>query len=74
MNKIEDLRQATGKALQALALSLSRQGVVFLAVFWAATRIAQYRGFLASQLLADAVSAVLALALYRSAYGKGKNT
>ena len=68
------LFQATGKALRALALSLSRQGVVFLAVFWAATRIAQYRGFLASQLLADAVSAVLALVLYRSAYGKGKNT
>ena len=57
-----------------MALSLSRQGVVFLAVFWAATRFAQYRGFLASQLLADAVSAVLALVLYRSAYGKGKNT
>lgn len=68
------LFQATGKALRALALSLSRQGLVFLAVFWAATRFAQYRGFLASQLLADAVSAVLALVLYRSAYGKGKNT
>ena len=64
------LFQATGKALQALALSLSRQGVIFLAVFMIATRVAQYRGFLAAQLIADAVSAALALILYRVSYRK----
>ena len=33
------LFQATGKALQALALSLSRQGVIFLAVFMIANNV-----------------------------------
>ncbi len=64
------LFQASGKALQALALSLSRQGLIFLAVFAAATAIAGYGGFLACQVIADALSAALALALYRGAFGK----
>ena len=65
------LFQASGKALQALAMSLSRQGVLFVAVFLVATALAGYRGFLASQLIADALSAALALALYRKSYGGG---
>ena len=36
-----------------------------MAVFLAATAVAQYQGFLAAQLLADFLSAVLALILYR---------
>lgn len=56
--------QATGKALPALVLSLSRQGLVFLGIFFALTLIFGYQGFLASQAAADLVSAVLALGLY----------
>ena len=64
------LFQASGKALQALAMSLSRQGVIFLAVFVAVTVIAGYQGFLMVQLFADAVSAALALVLYKLAFKK----
>ena len=56
--------QASGKALPALILSLSRQGVVFLVVLLLAVRIAGYSGILASQCAADLLSAALALALY----------
>lgn len=65
------LFQASGKALQALAMSLSRQGVLFMAVFLIATAVAGYRGFLTAQLIADAVSAALALTLYRRAFLRG---
>ena len=56
--------QATGKALPALVMSLSRQGLVFLGIFFTLTLIFGYQGFLASQAAADLVSAVLALGLY----------
>ena len=62
------LFQASGKALQALALSLSRQGLIFVAVFLVATRVAGYNGFLVCQPAADALSAALALILYRKAF------
>ena len=58
------LFQASGKALPAMILSLSRQGVVFLVVLLLAVRIAGYSGILASQCAADLLSAALALALY----------
>ena len=64
------LFQASGLALNALIMSLSRQGVLFVAVFLLATAIAGYQGFLAAQLIADACSAALALALYRKRFGK----
>lgn len=64
------LFQAGGKALQALAMSLSRQGVLFVIVFVIAVAAGGYRGFLAAQLIADALSAALALALYRGAFGR----
>ena len=64
------LFQATGKALQALVMSLSRQGVLFIIVFLIATAVAGYNGFLASQLIADAVSAALAIILYQGAFRK----
>ncbi len=64
------LFQACGKARPALAMSLSRQGIVFVAVFLAATWIAGYSGFLVSTLLSDALSAVLALALYQRVLAK----
>ncbi len=62
------LFQASGKAPQALAMSLSRQGILFAAVFFSATAIAGYNGFLATQLISDALSAALALILYRRAF------
>lgn len=62
------LFQATGKALPALVLSLSRQGVLFLVVLALAVLIAGYQGFLASQALADLLSAALALSLYKAVF------
>ena len=64
------LFQASGKPLQALAMSLSRQGLLFLAVFLTATTILGYEGFLIAQPLADLLSAALALVLYRVTFGK----
>ena len=68
------LFQASGKALQALAMSLSRQGVLFVIVFVIAVAVGGYRGFLAAQPVADALSAALALALYRGAFGRGEHS
>ncbi len=59
------LFQATGKAWQAMAMSLSRQGIVFLVILWILTAAAGYQGFLMTQLTADVLSAALALSLYR---------
>ena len=58
------LFQASGKALPAMVLSLSRQGVILIAVLLIAVRIAGYRGILLSQFIADLLSAGLALSLY----------
>lgn len=58
--------QAFGKALPALALSLSRQGVVFFAVLLAASALFGYQGILVSQCVADFLSAVLAVCILLS--------
>ena len=63
------LFQASGKALPAMALSLSRQGIVFILVLLTAVRIAGYQGILLSQFASDVLSAALALTLY-AAVGK----
>lgn len=62
--------QATGKAAPALALSLSRQGLVFLAVLGVGVLVAQYNGLLTAQPIADALSAGLALVMWRAAFRK----
>ena len=49
-------------------MSLSRQGLLFIAVFLIATAIGQYDGFLTAQLIADALSAALALFLYKRTF------
>lgn len=59
------LCQASGKALPALALSLSRQGVVFVIVLLLLSHIFGYRGILASQCTADVVSAGVAAVILR---------
>ncbi|MBQ5961314.1 MAG: MATE family efflux transporter [Firmicutes bacterium] len=56
--------QASGKALPALMLSLSRQGVIFAVVLLIAAKAAGYNGVIASQLIADIVSAGFAIGLY----------
>ena len=58
------LFQASGKALPAMALSLSRQGIIFILVLLTAVRIAGYQGILVSQFAADVLSAGIALVLY----------
>ena len=63
------LCQASGKALPALILSLSRQGIVFLAVLLAASALFGYQGILVSQFAADVLSAVLALLILKRVAG-----
>ncbi len=55
------LSQASGKALSALILSLSRQGIIFVIVLLAASVLFGYQGILASQFSADVLSAILAV-------------
>lgn len=62
------LFQASGKSLPALVMSLSRQGLLFLAVFAVATAVGGYQGFLVSQPAADVLSAAMALVLYRAVF------
>ena len=62
------LFQATGKSISALLMSLSRQGLLFVAVFLIATAAAGYDGFLTAQPIADLLSAALALALFQRSF------
>ena len=59
------LMQATGNARGALILSLSRQGVIFLAVIVLANALLGYQGVIASQAIADLLSAAIACWLVR---------
>ena len=63
------LCQASGYAFPALALSLSRQGVVYVAVLLAASALWRYSGILAAQCISDVLSAVLALFILRRRLG-----
>ena len=58
--------QSAGKALGSFLLSISRQGVVFLVILMVAVRVAGYSGILASQAIADVITAVFALILCRT--------
>lgn len=62
--------QAAGKAKGALALSMSRQGVVYLIVIVAANMLLQYQGVVASQAVADILSAAMAMVLLVRGLGK----
>lgn len=63
------LCQASGKAVPAMMLSLSRQGIVFAAVLLAAVWIAGYDGILVSQCAADVLSAAMAIGIYVICWG-----
>ena len=56
--------QSMGRVKEMLFLSVSRQGIVFLAVLFIASALSGYYGIIASQAISDAVSAVLALMMY----------
>ena len=56
--------QSMGRAKEMLFLSVSRQGIVFLAVLLIASALFGYYGVIAAQAAADAVSAVLAVLLW----------
>ena len=57
------LFQATGKVGPSFVLSISRQGVVFVAALLACVKLFAYNGVLMGQAVADVVSALLALGL-----------
>jgi len=56
--------QASGLAKEALFVSLLRQGIVFLAVIFVASRMFGYMGVLSSQIVADVISAIIAGTLF----------
>ncbi len=57
------LFQATGKVVPAFILSISRQGVVFVAATLVCVKLFAYQGVLMGQAAADVVSAAIAIAL-----------
>lgn len=57
--------QATGKAMDALLLSVSRQGIVYAVALLVLSQAAGYYGILCAQAVADLLSAILALVLLR---------
>ena len=63
------LCQATGKAVPALILSLSRQGILFVIVLLVSAAIAGYTGILASQCISDLLSAGIAAGIYAVCWG-----
>ena len=56
--------QAMGKALQALALSVSRQGFVFLPMLFIGRAVAELNGIIYAQPIADIVSVVIATGMF----------
>ena len=57
------LCQASGRALPALMLSLSRQGVVFIAVLLLLSWLFGYEGIIRAQCVSDVLSAALAVGI-----------
>lgn len=56
--------QSTGKIFASFLLSLSRQGVVFAIALFVAVQFFGYTGILASQAIADLITALLAIILF----------
>lgn len=57
--------QSAGKAMGAFLLSVSRQGVIFVIVIVLGSKFFGYYGVLFAQAIADCLTAVLAVVLYR---------
>ncbi len=62
--------QATGKAVGALILSASRQGVIFAIALVVASKVMGYYGVLAAQAIADFLTAIIAVVLYLRMFGQ----
>ena len=58
------LFQAEGKALSALILSISRQGVIFACCIAVLKTLLGYMGVICAQAVSDVITGVIALALY----------
>ena len=56
--------QSAGKAVGALLLSISRQGVMLAITLFAGHAIAGYHGVIAAQAMADLLTAILAVVLF----------
>ena len=67
------LCQASGKAIPALILSLSRQGIIFVIVLPAAAAVAGYTGLLASQCFSDILSALVAAVTFIHYWGRQRD-
>lgn len=59
------LFQSEGKALPALLLSIGRQGIVFAIFLLLLSNIFGYYGIISSQMIADIITAIIALVLYK---------
>ena len=59
------LFQSEGKALPALLLSIGRQGIVFAICLLLLSNIFGYYGIISSQMIADIITAIIALVLYK---------
>lgn len=57
--------QSLGKPAGSLLLSLSRQGIVFLVILLIASRALGYAGIIASQAMADVITAGISFILFR---------
>lgn len=66
--------QSAGMARNAFLLSISRQGVIFAIVLMIASHTIGYQGILLSQAISDLLTAVLAIALYRTSVAKELHT
>lgn len=62
------LFQASGKAIPAYVLALSRQGVVFIVVIYFLNKLFGYYGLISSQFIADIISALIAYMLYKKTF------
>lgn len=57
--------QSLGKVTSSFILSISRQGIVFLIVLLIANYVIGYMGVIASQAIADVITAVIAFVIYQ---------
>lgn len=65
--------QAVNQPLEAFIMSVSRQGVVFAVVIFIMAAIMGYQGVIVAQPVADVITALIGLGLYRLEFGpKGK--
>ena len=64
------LFQASGKALPAFILSISRQGVIFALVIVIVSTLFGYYGTILTQVIADVISVTMAYIMYKKSVGK----